>query len=154
MGSFICSNLIRDILSEIWRFRWFFKGNLTSCNFKGSELGHVLSDFKNSKSCRTVFKRAFRNVHDHSPSLFTSEIAHILMILNFSYLNLAQFKNLIFTRKNEIYSAAVCTKFLNQTVVIYLDILKGLETNFKMRYDRLKSGDGQVIQFLNWDTNK
>ena len=36
---------------------------------------------------------------------------------------------------------AVCTKFLNQTIVIILDILKELETSFKMRYDRLKSED-------------
>ena len=91
-----------------------------------------------------MFKRAFRNVQDHPPSLFTLETAYILMILNFSYLNIAQLQNRIFPRKNEVYSVAVCTKFLNQTVVIFLDILKGLETNFKMRNDRLKSGDGQL----------
>ena len=39
---------------------------------------------------------------------------------------------------------AVCTKFLNQTIVIILDILKELETSFKMRYDRLKSEDGPL----------
>ena len=66
------------------------------------------------------------------------------MILNFSYLNIAQLQNLTFPRKNEVYSVAVCTKFLNQTVVISLDILKELETNFKMRYDRLKSEDGPL----------
>ena len=39
---------------------------------------------------------------------------------------------------------AVCTKFINQTVVISLDILKELETNFKMRYERLNSEDGPL----------
>ena len=103
-----------------------------------------LSDFNTSKSCGTVFKRAFRNVQDHPPSLFTLETAYILMILNFSYLNIAQLQNRIFPRKNEVYSVAVCTKFLNQTIVIILDILKELETSFKMRYDRLKSEDGPL----------
>ena len=39
---------------------------------------------------------------------------------------------------------AVCTKFLKQTIVIILDILKELETSFKMRYDRLESEDGPL----------
>ena len=91
-----------------------------------------------------MFKRAFRNVQDHPPSLFTLETAYILMILNFSYLNIAQLQNRIFPRKNEVYSVAVCTKFLNQTIVIILYILEELETSFKMRYDRLKSEDGPL----------
>ena len=66
------------------------------------------------------------------------------MTLNFSYLNIAQLQNLTFPRKNEVYSVAVCTKFLNQTIVIILYILEELETSFKMRYDRLKSEDGPL----------
>ena len=47
--------------------------------------------------------------------------------------------NLKFPPKNEVGSVAVCTKFLNKTMTISLDVLKELETNFKMRYARLKS---------------
>jgi hypothetical protein len=44
-----------------------------------------------------------------------------------------------FPLKNEVCSVAVCTKFLNKTMTISLDVLKELEMNFKMRYARLKS---------------
>ena len=47
--------------------------------------------------------------------------------------------NLKFPLKNEVCSVAVCTKFLNKTMTISLDVLKELEMNFKMRYARLKS---------------
>ena len=36
-------------------------------------------------------------------------------------------------------SVAVCTKFLNKTMTISLDVPKELETNFMMRYARPKS---------------
>ena len=49
-----------------------------------------------------------------------------------------------FPRENELYSVDVCAKVLNQTMVIFLDVLKELETNFKMRYDRPKSKDGPL----------
>ena len=50
-----------------------------------------------------------------------------------------EFLNQKFPLKNEVCSVAVCTKFLNKTMTISLDVLKELETNFKMRYARLKS---------------
>ena len=49
-----------------------------------------------------------------------------------------------FPCKNEVYSVGVCTKFLYQTMVIFLKILKEFETNFKVRYDMLKSEDGPL----------
>ena len=45
----------------------------------------------------------------------------------------------LFQRKNEVSLEVISTKFFPMTMIIYLDILKELETHFKMRYDWLKS---------------
>ena len=50
----------------------------------------------------------------------------------------------LFPRKNEVSLEAICTKFFPMTMMIYLDILKELETHFKMRYDWLKSEERPV----------
>ena len=48
----------------------------------------------------------------------------------------------LFPRKNEVSLEATCTNFF--PMIISLDILKELETHFKMRYDWLKSEERPV----------